>query len=203
MIGYGHLHTAIDDHSRLAHTEILPNETKETATAFWRRAHRFFTDAGITVRQVLTDNGACYRSHHWRDQLAADGITHKRTPYRAPDQRQSRALPPHPPQRMGLRPPLHQRNRTTRRTRPPGCTSTTTTADTPHWQDNHRQPRHQPFQTQVELAVEPGERASSAAPPATAGRPASDEPGRPLTAIALPAAIRAASWSSGSTGTLG
>jgi transposase InsO family protein len=83
VIGYGHLHTAIDDHSRLAYTEILPDETKETATAFWRRAHRFFTDAGITVRRVLTDNGACYRSHPWRDQLATDGITHKRTrPYR-------------------------------------------------------------------------------------------------------------------------
>ncbi|MER6817936.1 IS481 family transposase [Spirillospora sp. NPDC000708] len=82
-LGHGYLHTAIDDHSRLAYTEILPDERKETATAFWRRAHRFFTDAGITVRRVLTDNGACYRSHHWRDQLAADAIAHKRTrPYR-------------------------------------------------------------------------------------------------------------------------
>ncbi|MGW2315176.1 IS481 family transposase [Actinomadura luteofluorescens] len=82
-LGHGYLHTAIDDHSRLAYTEILPDERKETAVAFWQRAHRFFTDAGITVRRVLTDNGACYRSHPWRDQLAADGIAHKRTrPYR-------------------------------------------------------------------------------------------------------------------------
>ena len=43
----------------------------------------FFTECGITVTRVLTDNGACYRSHLWRDTLAAAGITHKRTrPYR-------------------------------------------------------------------------------------------------------------------------
>jgi transposase InsO family protein len=35
------------------------------------------------VQRVLTDNGSCYRSRHWREQLAAAGITHKRTrPYR-------------------------------------------------------------------------------------------------------------------------
>jgi len=82
-LGYHYLHTAIDDHSRLAYTEILPDETRETATAFWTRAHDYFTTAGITVSRVLTDNGSCYRSHLWRDTLASAGITHKRTrPYR-------------------------------------------------------------------------------------------------------------------------
>jgi transposase InsO family protein len=72
----------VDDHSRLAYTEILPDETKETATAFWVRAHAFFTTHGITVHRVLTDNGSCYRSHLWRDTLTTAGITHKRTrPY--------------------------------------------------------------------------------------------------------------------------
>ena len=81
--GYAYLHTAIDDHSRLAYTEILADETKETATAFWHRAHAWFTAAGITIQRVLTDNGSCYRSFTWRDALAADQITHKRTrPYR-------------------------------------------------------------------------------------------------------------------------
>jgi transposase InsO family protein len=81
--GYAYLHTAIDDHSRLAYTEILPDERKDTAVAFWTRAHDWFTAAGITIQRVLTDNGACYRSFPWRDALAADGITHKRTrPYR-------------------------------------------------------------------------------------------------------------------------
>ncbi|UQU64892.1 IS481 family transposase [Couchioplanes caeruleus] len=82
-LGYQYLHNAVDDHSRLAYTEILADETRETATGFWLRAHAFFTAAGITVKRVLTDNGACYRSHLWRDTLTQAGITHKRTrPYR-------------------------------------------------------------------------------------------------------------------------
>ncbi|MGI3222762.1 IS481 family transposase [Streptomyces sp. GTA36] len=82
-VGYSYLHTAVDDHSRLAYSEIHADEKKETATAFWGRAQTFFTRAGITVERVLTDNGSCYRSRDWRDQLAAAGITHKRTrPYR-------------------------------------------------------------------------------------------------------------------------
>jgi transposase InsO family protein len=82
-LGYHYLHNAVDDHSRLAYTEILPDETRESATAFWQRAYAFFSTAGITVKQVLTDNGSCYRSHLWRDTLTQAGITHKRTrPYR-------------------------------------------------------------------------------------------------------------------------
>ncbi len=81
--GYSYLHTAVDDHSRLAYSEIHTDEKKETATGFWQRAHSFFTQAGITVERVLTDNGSCYRSSDWRDLLTAAGITHKRTrPYR-------------------------------------------------------------------------------------------------------------------------
>ena len=82
-VGSSYLHNAVDDHSRLAYTEILPDETKETAAAFWARAQAFFTTNGITVTSVLTDNGACYKSFLWRDTLAAAGISHKRTrPYR-------------------------------------------------------------------------------------------------------------------------
>jgi transposase InsO family protein len=82
-VGYSYLHNAVDDHSRLAYSEIHADEKKETATAFWGRAQTFFTQAGITVQRVLTDNGSCYRSRDWRDALATAGITHKRTrPYR-------------------------------------------------------------------------------------------------------------------------
>jgi transposase InsO family protein len=82
-VGYSYLHNAIDDHSRLAYSEILSDERKETAVAFWARAQVFFTQAGITVQRVLTDNGSCYKSRLWRDALTAAGITHKRTrPYR-------------------------------------------------------------------------------------------------------------------------
>jgi transposase InsO family protein len=81
--GYAYLHNAVDDHSRLAYTEIHSDERSETAAEFWTRAHAFFTTAGVTVSRVLTDNGACYRSHLWRDTLTNAGIVHKRTrPYR-------------------------------------------------------------------------------------------------------------------------
>ncbi len=68
--GYSYLHTAVDDHSRLAYSEILTDEKKETATGFWQRAHAFFTQYGITVERVLTDNGSCYRSRDWRESPA-------------------------------------------------------------------------------------------------------------------------------------
>jgi transposase InsO family protein len=82
-LGYNFLHTAIDDYSRLAYTEILPDETRESAVQFWSRAQTFFAQAGITVQRVLSDNGACYRSRAWRDTLTQAGITVKKTrPYR-------------------------------------------------------------------------------------------------------------------------
>jgi transposase InsO family protein len=82
-LGYAYLHTALDDYSRLAYTEILADETRETATAFLARAHAWFTAAGITIERVLSDNGACYRSHLWAAACTELGITHKRTrPYR-------------------------------------------------------------------------------------------------------------------------
>ncbi|WP_329812683.1 DDE-type integrase/transposase/recombinase, partial [Streptomyces sp. GSL17-113] len=62
VIGYSYIHSAVDDHSRLAYSEIHTDERKETATGFWQRAQDFFTRHGITVERVLTDNGACYKS---------------------------------------------------------------------------------------------------------------------------------------------
>ena len=80
---YGYVHTALDDHSRLAYSEILPDERGSTAAAFWTRAHAYFAAAGITVDAILTDNGSCYRSQPWRQQLHAAAINHIRTrPYR-------------------------------------------------------------------------------------------------------------------------
>ncbi|AGL17573.1 integrase catalytic protein [Actinoplanes sp. N902-109] len=82
-LGYAYLHTAIDEHSRLAYTEILSDETKETATGFWRRAHAWFSAHGITISRVLTDNGACYISRLWHQTCAELGVAVKKTrPYR-------------------------------------------------------------------------------------------------------------------------
>lgn len=79
--GHHFLHTALDGHSRLAYSEILTDERKQTAAAFWLRANAWFAKHGIIVRKVLTDNGSCYRSHAFRDALGA--IEHRRTrPYR-------------------------------------------------------------------------------------------------------------------------
>lgn len=80
--GYAFVHHAVDDHSRVAYSEILTDERKETAAAFWVRANRFFDAHGITVKRVLTDNGSCYRSKLFAKTLGP-AITHKRTrPYR-------------------------------------------------------------------------------------------------------------------------
>jgi transposase len=79
--GYSYVHTAIDDHSRLAYSEVLTNETGLTASAFWHRAHAFYQAAGITVKAVLTDNGSCYRSKDFTTALG--DIKHRFTrPYR-------------------------------------------------------------------------------------------------------------------------
>lgn len=80
--GYAFLHHAVDDHSRLAYSEILPDEKKETAAAFWLRAVAFFAAHGIRVKAVLTDNGSCYRSRAFAAALGPD-VKHRRTrPYR-------------------------------------------------------------------------------------------------------------------------
>ena len=79
--GYHFLHTAIDAHSRLAYSELLADERKETAAAFWSRANNYFTECGISIAKVLTDNGSCYRSHVFRAALGE--VEHRRTrPYR-------------------------------------------------------------------------------------------------------------------------
>ncbi|MFI9561444.1 IS481 family transposase [Nonomuraea endophytica] len=61
-IGYDYVHAAIDDHSRLAYAEILPNENAATSAAFLLRAAAFFAGHGITrIERVMTDNALAYR----------------------------------------------------------------------------------------------------------------------------------------------
>jgi len=82
-LGYDYLHTVIDDCSRLAYTEILTDEKQETAASFLARAHAWFTAAGITIEQILSGNGPCYRSKLWAATCQDLGITAKRTrPFR-------------------------------------------------------------------------------------------------------------------------
>jgi transposase InsO family protein len=81
MVGYAYVHSAVDDYSRLAYSEVLDNEQGATAAEFWRRARKFFADNGFKVDRVLTDNGSCYRSHEFAHalQLARHSFT---KPYR-------------------------------------------------------------------------------------------------------------------------
>jgi transposase InsO family protein len=83
LTGWEYVHIAIDDHSRLAYAEVLPNEKAATAAAFLARAARFYSRYGIRVEAVLTDNGACYRGTLHALACRQLGIRHLRTrPYR-------------------------------------------------------------------------------------------------------------------------
>lgn len=81
--GWEAVHVAVDDTSRLAYVEVLPNETALVTVGFLRRAVAWFAAHGITVQELLTDNGAPYRSALWAEACAELNLTHLRTkPYR-------------------------------------------------------------------------------------------------------------------------
>ena len=61
--GWEYLHVCVDDNSRLAYSELLPDEKATTATCFLIRASAWLKRHGVMVRRVMTDNGSCYRSH--------------------------------------------------------------------------------------------------------------------------------------------
>jgi transposase InsO family protein len=81
--GWECVHIAIDDATRLAYVEVLDDEKALTAVGFLRRAIEHFASYGITVEQLLTDNGSPYRSTVHAIACRALGIRHLRTrPYR-------------------------------------------------------------------------------------------------------------------------
>jgi transposase len=81
-IGWEYVHVCIDDHSRLAFSQILPDEKKESAVAFLKAAVAYYASLGITVERVMTDNGACYKSKAFAKACGNLKLTHKRTrPY--------------------------------------------------------------------------------------------------------------------------
>src|SRR3954453_1580406 len=82
--GWEYVHIAIDDCTRLAYAEVLPNEKATTAIGFLRRAIEFFARHGMTVDQLLTDNGSAYRSTIHAIACKALGIRHLRTRPRRP-----------------------------------------------------------------------------------------------------------------------
>ena len=80
--GWEFLHIAIDDHSRLAFAQLLPDETARSAIAFLHSALAFFQKHGVTAQRLYSDNGSCYRAHAMRAAVAALGLKHRFTrPY--------------------------------------------------------------------------------------------------------------------------
>jgi transposase InsO family protein len=77
--GWEFVHVCVDDATRLAYAEVLPDERATTAVAFLRRALAFYRRHGVTVARVMTDNGSAYRSSVHALACRALGLRHLRT----------------------------------------------------------------------------------------------------------------------------
>lgn len=81
-VGWEYVHLAIDDHARLAYSEILPDEKRTSCLRFLFNALRFFRGFGVRVERIMTDNGSSFRSHRYAKALRRLRIKHLRTkPY--------------------------------------------------------------------------------------------------------------------------
>jgi transposase len=111
-IGFDYVHSVVDDHSRLAYSEILPDEKGITCTAFLQRAADYFATYGITqIERIMTDNAWAYRKS-LREITAALGSTSGVHQAALPmAERQGGALQPHVAIRMGLPGGLHHQRR--------------------------------------------------------------------------------------------
>jgi transposase InsO family protein len=81
-LGWEYLHVAIDDCSRVAYAELLPDESAISAVLFLEHALAWFASLGVAVRAVMTDNAFCYVKRRFPARTAALGLRHLRTrPY--------------------------------------------------------------------------------------------------------------------------
>jgi transposase InsO family protein len=81
--GHDYIHVAVDDHSRYAYAEALPDERGATAADFLTRAALAFAEVGIRVERVITDNGGCYRSRAFAEAAGMLDVGLRRTrPFR-------------------------------------------------------------------------------------------------------------------------
>ena len=83
-VGYEYVHVCVDDATRLAYVEVLPNEQATTAIGFLRRCVAFFVARGVRVERVMTDNGSAYRSTIWALACRSMALRHTRTKPRRP-----------------------------------------------------------------------------------------------------------------------
>jgi len=82
--GWEYVHVAVDDASRLAYVEVLPDQKGLTAVAFFERARSWFAKRRIAIERVMTDNGSAYISRRFRHTCKQLGIRHLRTSPIAP-----------------------------------------------------------------------------------------------------------------------
>jgi transposase InsO family protein len=82
--GWERVHICVDDATRLAYAEVLPDEKATTAVGFLRRATAFYRSHGIAVEGVMTDNGSAYVSVAHAVACRTLGIRHLRTRPRRP-----------------------------------------------------------------------------------------------------------------------
>ena len=81
-VGWEFVHVCIDDASRIAFSQILPDEKAASAVAFLKAAVAYYASLGVAVTRVMTDNGSCYKAFAFRDACAQLGLRHIRTkPY--------------------------------------------------------------------------------------------------------------------------
>lgn len=81
-VGWEFVHVCIDDASRIAFSQILPDEKASSAVPFLKAALDYYAGLGVAVTRVMTDNGACYKALAFRDACKALGLKHIRTkPY--------------------------------------------------------------------------------------------------------------------------
>ena len=81
-IGWEYVHVCIDDASRIAYTDIFPDQKKQSAVAFLKAAVADYRRLGVIVQRVMTDNGSCYMSKHFAKACKDLKLKHIRTkPY--------------------------------------------------------------------------------------------------------------------------
>jgi transposase InsO family protein len=81
-LGWEFVHVCIDDASRIAFVQVLPDEKKQSAVAFLKAAITYYASLGIKVARVMTDNGSCYKAFDFRHACRDLDLKHIRTkPY--------------------------------------------------------------------------------------------------------------------------
>ncbi len=74
--GWEYVHVCIDDASRLAFAQIMPEQDHQSAIPFMQRALAYFASLGIKAQRLMSDNGSCYRSHQFQSACQRCGLRH-------------------------------------------------------------------------------------------------------------------------------